>query len=238
MIWRAVILLCVVLLPLSAAQFTQDQLAWWSYQPVRQPAVPQAGAGWAANEIDHFIARKFAEQKLTPAGPAAKLALIRRVTLDLTGLPPTQEQVAAFLKDPLPDAYGKLVDRLLASPRYGERQASFWLDLVRYADSDGYRADHFRPEAWRYRDYVINSFNTDKPYDRFVREQLAGDEIDPGNRDALIATMFLRHWIYEHNQRDVEFQWAEVLADVTSVCLLYTSPSPRDGLLSRMPSSA
>ena len=94
MIWRAVILLCVGLMPLSAAQFTQDQLAWWSYQPVRQPAVPQAGAGWAANEIDHFIARKFAEQKLTPAGPAAKLALIRRVTLDLTGLPPTQEQVA------------------------------------------------------------------------------------------------------------------------------------------------
>lgn len=217
MIWRAVILLCVGLLPLSAAQFTQDQLAWWSYQPVRQPAVPKTGAGWAANEIDHFIARKFTEQKLTPAGPAAKRALIRRVTLDLTGLPPTPEQVAAFLKDPSPDAYGKLVDRLLASPRYGERQASFWLDLVRYADSDGYRADHFRPEAWRYRDYVINSFNTDKPYDRFVREQLAGDEIDPGNRDALIATMFLRHWIYEHNQRDVEFQWAEVLADVTSV---------------------
>ena len=217
MIWRAVILLCVGLLPLSAAQFTQDQLAWWSYQPVRQPAVPKTGAGWAANEIDHFIARKFTEQKLTPAGPAAKRALIRRVTLDLTGLPPTPEQVAAFLKDPSPDAYGKLVDRLLASPRYGERQASFWLDLVRYADSDGYRADHFRPEAWRYRDYVINSFNTDKPYDRFVREQLAGDEIDPGNRDALIATMFLRHWIYEHNQRDVEFQWAEVLADVTNV---------------------
>ena len=217
MIWRAVILLCVVLLPLSAAQFTQDQLAWWSYQPVRQPTVPQIGAGWAANEIDHFITRKFAEQKLTPAGPAAKRALIRRVTLDLTGLPPTPEQVTAFLKDPSPDAYGKLVDRLLASPRYGERQASFWLDLVRYADSDGYRADHFRPEAWRYRDYVINSFNTDKPYDRFVREQLAGDEIDPGNRDALIATMFMRHWIYEHNQRDVEFQWSEVLADVTSV---------------------
>ena len=204
-------------MPLSAAQFTQDQLAWWSYQPVRQPAVPKAGAGWAANEIDHFIARKFAEQKLTPAGPAAKRALIRRVTLDLTGLPPTPEQVTAFLKDPSPDAYVKLVDRLLTSPRYGERQASFWLDLVRYADSDGYRADHFRPEAWRYRDYVINSFNTDKPYDRFVREQLAGDEIDPGNRDALIATMFMRHWIYEHNQRDVEFQWAEVLADVTNV---------------------
>ena len=164
-----------------------------------------------------FIARKFTEQKLTPSRTGRKRALIRRVTLDLTGLPPTPEQVAAFLKDPSPDAYGKLVDRLLASPRYGEQQASFWLDLVRYADSDGYRADHFRPEAWRYRDYVINSFNTDKPYDRFMREQLAGDEIDPGNRDALIATMFLRHWIYEHNQRDVEFQWAEVLADVTSV---------------------
>ncbi|MBL66933.1 MAG: hypothetical protein CMO74_00555 [Verrucomicrobiales bacterium] len=211
--------LAIVLLLNSqlASGFTKDQLAWWSYQPVRKPAVPRNAKNWAINEIDHFVARKFTEQKLAPAKPASKRTLIRRVTLDLTGLPPTPEKIAAFLEDPSPNAYVKLVDRLLASPRYGEHQASIWLDLVRYADSDGYRADHYRPEAWRYRDYVIRSFNADKPYDRFVREQLAGDEVDPGNRDALIGTMFLRHWIYEHNQRDVETQWEEILADVTNV---------------------
>ena len=121
--------------------------------------VPKAGEGWALNDIDRFIARHLAAQKLTPAQPANRQALIRRVTLNLTGLPPTPEEVTAFLADPSPDAYEKLVDRLLANPRYGERQASLWLDLVRYADSDGYRADHYRPEAWRYRDYVIKSFN-------------------------------------------------------------------------------
>ncbi len=217
MAWRVFILFFGGVFPLSAAQFTQDQLAWWSYQPVRKPAVPKAGEGWALNGIDRFIARQLTAQKLSPAKPANRQALIRRVSLDLTGLPPTPAEVTAFLKDLSPNAYEKLVDRLLASPRYGERQASLWLDLVRYADSDGYRADHYRPEAWRYRDYVINSFNADKPYDRFVREQLAGDEIAPGNREALTATMFLRHWIYEHNQRDVETQWAEILADVTNV---------------------
>jgi len=211
------ILTCLWAVTVSAQNFTKKERAWWAFQPVRQPAVPKDGGKWARNQIDHFIARQLNAKKLTPANPANRRTLIRRVTFDLTGLPPTTADVEAFLKDPSPDAYEKLVDRLLASPRYGERQASLWLDLVRYADSDGYRADHFRPEAWRYRDYVIKSFNADKSYDRFVREQLAGDEIDPGNREALTATMFLRHWIYEHNQRDVETQWAEVLADVTNV---------------------
>jgi len=211
------ILTCLWSAAVLAQDFTKQQKSWWAYQPVRQPTVPKNGKEWARTQIDHFIARQLDAKKLTPANPANLRTLIRRVTLDLTGLPPTPAEVEAFLKNPSPDAYEKLVDRLLASPRYGERQASLWLDLVRYADSDGYRADHFRPEAWRYRDYVIKSFNADKPYDRFVREQLAGDEIDPGNREALTATMFLRHWIYEHNQRDVETQWAEILADVTNV---------------------
>jgi hypothetical protein len=114
-----------------------------------------------------------------------------------------------------PGAYERLVDRLLASPRYGERMARHWLDLVRYADSDGYRADEYRPNAWRYRDYVIQAFNEDKPYDRFVQEQLAGDELFPGNPEALIATGYLRHWIYEWNQRDVRGQWTTILNDVT-----------------------
>ncbi|MDP7010630.1 MAG: DUF1549 domain-containing protein, partial [Verrucomicrobiota bacterium] len=201
----------------SAQDFTKKERAWWAFQPVRQPAVPKDGAQWARNQIDHFIARKHAAHKVAPAKAASRRTLVRRVKFDLTGLPPTPGELELFLQDSSPDAYEKLVDRLLASPRYGEHQAQAWLDLVRYADSDGYNADHARPEAWRYRDYVIKAFNTDKPYDRFVAEQIAGDEIDPGNRDALTATMYLRHWIYEFNQRDVETQWNDILNDITDV---------------------
>jgi hypothetical protein len=134
---------------------------------------------------------------------------------DLWGLPPAPEAVEAFVKDKAPDAYERLVDQLLASPRYGERWARYWLDLVRYADSDGFRLDSYRPHAWRYRDYVINAFNTDKPYDRFVQEQLAGDELFPGNPEATIATGYLVHWIYEYNNRDAEGQWKNILIDIT-----------------------
>ena len=217
MIQRLAILWVLLGGPVFAAEFTQADRDWWAFQPVRQAAMPTEGGGWAVNAIDHFIARKLTVHELSPAPAADRRTLIRRVCLDLTGLPPAPEQITSFLDDDSPDAYEKLIDRLLDSPRYGERQATLWLDLVRYADSDGYKSDHYRPEAWRYRDYVIRSFNTNKPYDRFVREQLAGDEIDPGNRDALIATMFLRHWIYEYNQRDVETQWRDILADVTNV---------------------
>ena len=217
MIQRLAILWFLLGGPVFAAEFTQADREWWAFQPVHPVALPSDGGGWALNGIDRFIARKLVANGLTPAPAADRRTLIRRVCFDLTGLPPTPRQIATFLDDDSSDAYDKLVDRLLDSPRHGEAQASFWLDLVRYADSDGYNADHYRPEAWRYRDYVIRSFNIDKPYDRFVREQLAGDEIDPGNRDALIATMFLRHWIYEYNQRDVETQWREILADITNV---------------------
>ena len=217
MIQRLAILWVLLGGSVFAAEFTQADRDWWAFQPVRQAAMPTEGGGWAVNAIDHFIARKLTVHELSPAPAADRRTLIRRVCLDLTGLPPAPEQITSFLDDDSPDAYEKLIDRLIDSPRYGERQATLWLDLVRYADSDGYKSDHYRPEAWRYRDYVIRSFNTNKPYDRFVREQLAGDEIDPGNRDALIATMFLRHWIYEYNQRDVETQWRDILADVTNV---------------------
>ena len=214
---RLAILFCLLNIPVFAADSSTQDRAWWAFQPVRQPAVPKVGKGWAKNDIDPFIAAKLTAQKLTPAKAADARVLIRRVTFDLTGLPPTPAEVDAFLNDLSKDAYEKLVARLLASPRFGERQAQFWQDLVRYADSDGYNADHPRPEAWRYRDYVIASFNADKPYDRFVREQIAGDEIDPGNREALTATMYLRHWIYEYNQRDVETQWSDILNDITDV---------------------
>jgi hypothetical protein len=118
--------------------------------------------------------------------------LIRRAYLDVTGLPPVPEEVAAFVNDKAPDAYEKLVDRLLASPHYGERWARHWLDLVRYADSGGFEFDVDRPDGWRYRDYVVKAFNDDKPYDQFIREQLAGDEHAPESDEAIIATGFLR----------------------------------------------
>ena len=203
--------------PTPANRFTPEDRAWWAFQPVREPAVPATGNAWARNAVDQFIAQQMEAQQLRPAAEADRRTLIRRATFDLTGLPPTPEAIADFLSDNSADAYEKLVDRLLASPAYGERQARLWLDLVRYAESDGYKQDDPRPEAWRYRDYVIASFNTDKPYDRFVREQLAGDELDPGNRDALTGTMFLRHGLYEYNQRDVETQWDEILNDITDV---------------------
>ena len=139
------------------------------------------------------------------------------MTFDLTGLPPTPEEVDAFLADRAPDAYERLIDRLLASPRYGQRWGRHWLDLVRYAESDGYRQDAFRPHAWRYRDYVVRAFNTDKPYDRFLTEQLAGDELDPDDPELRVATGYLRLGTYEYNQRNVRGQWADILNDITDV---------------------
>ena len=190
--------------------------SWWAFQPVRQPAIPKvAGAAWGRNHIDAFVLQRLRAEGLSPAPEADRATLIRRLSFDLTGLPPTPAEVEQFLHDPAPDAYEKLVDRLLANPRYGERWARHWLDLVRYADSDGYRIDDYRPHAWRYRDYVIRAFNEDKPYSRFVQEQLAGDELFPGDPDALVATGYLRHWIYEYNNRDVRGQWTTILNDVT-----------------------
>jgi len=180
----------------------------WAFKPVRK----EAGRG-----IDAFISAKLREKGLKPAPPAGKPALIRRVTFDLTGLPPTPEEVDAFLADRSPNAYAALVDRLLASPRYGERWARHWLDVVRYADSSGYSNDFERPNAWRYRDYVIRAFNQDKPFDRFVREQIAGDEIYPGDAEALIATGFLRAGPWEHTGMSVEAVTRQMfLDDVTN----------------------
>ena len=158
----------------------------WSLQPLRRPPVPDITSGgfggwsdWCRNPIDRFILNGFLHYGLTPTAEADKATLIRRVTFDLMGLPPSPETIDAFLADERPDAYERLVDRLLASPRYGQRWARHWLDLVRFAESDGYRSDAYRPAAWRYRDYVVRSFNVDRPYDRFLTEQLAGDELDP-----------------------------------------------------------
>jgi mono/diheme cytochrome c family protein len=194
----------------------QKERSWWAYQPIVHPIVPAAAfATTGENPVDRFLDERLKAEGLAPALEAERSVLIRRLTFDVTGLPPSPEEVAAFVADTDPQAYAKLVDRLLASPRYGERMSRQWLDLVRYADSDGYRADDFRPTAWRYRDYVIKSYNDNKPYDRFVQEQLAGDELFPSDPEALTGTGYLRHWIYEWNQRDARGQWDAILNDLT-----------------------
>lgn len=199
--------------------FSKEDREWWAFQPVVRQVPPEdvPQADWCRNEIDRFISVRHEKEQLAPAPEAERRALIRRVYFDLIGMPPSAEAIQNFENDPDPNAYEKLVDSLLARPEYGERWARHWLDLVRYADSDGFRADSYRPEAWRYRDYVIQSFNEDKPYDQFVREQLAGDELYPENPDAMVATGFLRHGIYEYNARDVRGQWENILNEVTDV---------------------
>jgi hypothetical protein len=166
----------------------------WAFAPPIRPAVPAVTAKeWVRGPIDAFILAKLEAKGLRPAPPAAKADLLRRAYYDLTGLPPSPEDVRAFLADDSPGAFETVVDRLLASPAYGERWGRHWLDLARYADSGGFHNDLARPNAWRYRDYVIAGFNADKPFPQFVREQLAGDEIAPGDADALVATGFGRN---------------------------------------------
>ncbi|MDW7995385.1 MAG: DUF1553 domain-containing protein [Gemmatales bacterium] len=190
----------------------------WAFVAPKRPALPRVQhTDWAKNPIDYFVLERLEEHGLVPNPPADKLTWLRRVTFDLTGLPPTIEEQEAFLQDTSPLAWERVVDRLLASPHYGERAAQFWLDLVRYAETDGFRADDHRPEAYRYRDYVIRAFNADLPYNRFIQQQLAGDELEPNNFDALIATGFLRLWPDEFNAVNLEQRWQEILDDVTEV---------------------
>ena len=195
---------------------TDEDRNYWAFQPVKPVTPPTLeGDRWSRSPLDRFILLQLRGSQLEPAPEADRVTLARRITLDLTGLPPSPEQLDAFLSDHSDQAYETLVDQLLDSPRYGEQMARFWLDLVRYAESDGYKQDTYRPQAWRYRDYVINAFNSDKPYDQFVREQLAGDEINPTSSEALIATGYLRQGIYEYNQRDAFGQWKTILEDMT-----------------------
>jgi hypothetical protein len=192
-------LVCQLLSVLAVAAATNQEATfigarakYWAFHPVPRPPAPTITDPWVRTPIDAFILQALREKQLAPSAPLDRIRLIRRVTYDLTGLPPTPEEVGTFIKDRSPDAYDKLVDRLLASPHYGERWASKWLDVVRYADTNGFELDQDRPHAWRYRDYVIDAFNHDKPYDRFIKEQIAGDEMFPGNKEALIATGYLR----------------------------------------------
>lgn len=200
--------------------FSAADEGYWFYQPIDGGAEGAALVGAVEagqNPIDVFIGKRLGEVGIEPAGRADRRTLIRRATLDLHGLPPTAGEVEAFVNDSSADAYEKLIDRLLASPRYGERYARHWLDVVRYADTDGFKSDVLRPDMYHYRDYVIRALNADKPYDRFLQEQLAGDELFAGDDDALTATGYLRLWPYEDNQADVKRQWKAILEDVTDI---------------------
>jgi len=178
-------------------KFTTEQKSFWAFQPMSNPSPPEVeDSSWVKSPIDLFILEKLREAKLTPAPAADRRALIRRVTFDLTGLPPTPEEVEAFVNDSSSDAFARVVDRLLATSQYGERWGRHWLDLARYADSNGLDENLAYANAFRYRDYVIDAFNKDKPYDEFLREQLAGDLLPPSddyrvNNDRITATGFL-----------------------------------------------
>jgi hypothetical protein len=180
-------LLCAIGSPLFSADH-------WAFQSPGEPSIPiLENKAWAKNPIDAFILRKLSTRNLVPSPQVGRARLLRRAHLDIIGLPPTPGQTREFLADERPDAYERTLDKLLASPRHGERWGRHWLDLARYADSSGFHDDLHRPNAWRYRDYVIQSLNTDKPYARFLTEQIAGDEAYPGNIDALTGTGFCRN---------------------------------------------
>jgi len=174
----------------GAAEETGSQ-PFWSFQPLRQPAVPKSGQGWATNAIDRFVAARQQEAGITSGKEARPGVLLRRAWFDLSGLPPSSREVEAWGEVYSDTAYESLIDRLLAKPQFGERWARYWLDVARFAESSGFEMDQDRPDAWHYRDFVIRAFNEDMPFDEFVRLQLAGDHLYPGDSRATVATGFL-----------------------------------------------
>jgi Protein of unknown function (DUF1549)/Protein of unknown function (DUF1553)/Planctomycete cytochrome C len=177
---------------------TDQDRKYWAFQPVGHPAIPKVRrADWVANPIDAFVLARLEEKGLAPNPPADPRTLIRRLFFDLIGLPPTPEEVDRFAADHSPQAYERLVDELLARKQYGERWGRHWLDVTRFAQTNGYERDAEKPEAWRYRDYVIAAFNDDKPYNRFVLEQLAGDELPDATNESIIGTGFYRLGIFD-----------------------------------------
>ncbi|MQA20130.1 DUF1549 and DUF1553 domain-containing protein [Rugamonas rivuli] len=190
----------------------------WAYTTPQQPAAPIVKQkSWVRTPVDAFVLAKLEEKGLKPSPDADRATFIRRATLDTWGLIPTPEEVRAFVNDKSPDAYEKLADRLLSSPHYGERQARRWLDLARYADSAGFQNDTTRPNNYRYRDYVITGFNADKPFDRFIKEQLAGDELWPDSQEAKIATGFLAGYPDNSNSRDLVQRKYQIATDMTDL---------------------
>jgi hypothetical protein len=225
---RVLSLLAAVLLPaLAAGQFpTPEQYdakiksadrAHWAFQPVRASNVPTVkDAAWVRTPIDAFILARLEAKGLGPAPPVGSRAILRRVYLNLTGLPPTLAEQDAFHRDPSPAALDRAIDDLLARPAYGERMARRWLDLARYAESNGYERDALKPGVWRYRDYVIAAFNADKPFDRFLREQIAGDELPDATAETVIATGFHRLGPWDDEPADPKADRFDQLDDLVS----------------------
>ncbi len=194
---------------LAGRSVTEQDRQFWSFQPLKKTALPAVkNKTWPRNDVDHFILGQLEAKQLAPNAPAERHTLLRRVHLDLIGLPPTPEEVEAFVKDTAPDAYAKAVDRLLASPHYGERWGRHWLDVARFAESHGFEQDYDRPHAYHYRDFVIKALNADMPYDQFVKWQVAGDELAPGNPLALMATGFLGAGVFPTQLTEKEFESA------------------------------
>jgi hypothetical protein len=216
-------LVASLLLASGLEKYTSVERKHWAFKPRAHPQAPAftdaAARQWVRGPIDAFVLERLRKENLSPAPTADRVTLIRRAYFDLTGLPPSPAEISAFIRDKSPKAWEKLVDRLLASPQYGERWAQHWLDVVRFAETDGFEYDTHRRDAWRYRDYVIHAFNSDKPYDQFLREQLAGDEINPKNEEYRIASGFNRLGPLRKNagNQEVASSRNEVMTEMTNV---------------------
>ncbi|MFY9344839.1 MAG: DUF1553 domain-containing protein [Planctomycetota bacterium] len=217
----------VIVAALVAGVTAQD--TWWAYRPLQRPGVPtvrEAPAGWGHNPIDAFVLAGLHTRGLAPAREADRHTLLRRLTYDLTGLPPTPAEIAAFVADDSPQAWDRAVERLLASPQYGVKWAQHWLDLVRYAETDGYERDRKKPFVWRYRDWVVDALNADMPYGEFVTKQLAGDELPDAKIADLVATGFHRLGIWDDEPTDPEqhrYDDLDTIADTTARATLAIS---------------
>jgi hypothetical protein len=218
--WLALIVLWVA----GGLAFADNPTGLWSLEPIARPDLPAVkDTGWIRSPVDHFVLAKLEEQGWQPAARVSRAKLIRRSYFDLWGLPPTPDEVRAFVADERPDAFERLIDHLLASPRYGERWGRHWLDVVRFAETNGYERDALKPNAWRYRDWVIDAFSNDLPYDQFVVEQLAGDEIEGANERSRIATGFLRVGTFDDEPNDpakYKFEQLDDLMHATSTAFL------------------
>ncbi|MCA9068339.1 MAG: DUF1549 domain-containing protein, partial [Planctomycetaceae bacterium] len=211
--------------PLPDAEETTEEHAsdarqHWAFQPLKRVDLPETkDQNWLRTPVDAFVLAALEKRGWKPAPEASRRHWIRRVTFDLTGLPPNPEEIQAFEKDQSLDAYERVVDRLLNSPHYGERWAQHWLDVVRFAETEGFEYDRQLPDAWRFRDYVIDSLNKDKPFDRFVTEQIAGDEMDPGDHECLTASIFHRLGPVRRNagNPDIALSRNEVLTERTNI---------------------
>ena len=203
-------------------KYTAVERRHWAFQPRSNPILPKfespADKRFVRNPIDAFVLARLHKAEVAPSAPASKEVLVRRVYFDLTGLPPTPQQVQAYVNDKRPDAWSRLIHQLLDSPHYGERWGQHWLDVVRFAETDGFEYDTHRTEAYRYRDYVIRAFQNDKPYDRFLTEQLAGDEIAPQEQESVIAAGFNRLGPLRKNagNQEVASSRNEVLTEMTN----------------------